>query len=160
MSTNERNYNLQQTTPTSTHIVLVHDYDEICKDDPDSDHDYEIPPASPDSLLAPPSPTPSPVSESNSPERDSEGIDESGKRDYSLSPDNEIPLPPIGTQLTMLYDFIAESSSELTVTSGDHVTLVCPSDGDGCNEWWLVELECNGTLLQGYVPSNYVETTS
>ena len=158
MSTNEHNCNSQQTTPISSHIVLVHDYDEIGKDDPDSDHDYQIPPVSPDSLLAPSTLTPSPFSESNSPERDSE--DESRKRDYSMSPDNEIALPPIGTQLTVLYDFIAESSSELTVTNGDHVTLVCPSDGDGCNEWWLVELECNGTILQGYVPSNYVETTS
>lgn len=159
MSTNKDYYNLQQTTPTSPQIILVHDYDEVSKDDPDSDHDYEIPP-SPDSLLAPPTPTPSPFSEPNSPEGDSEGFDESSKRDYSISPDNEVAPPPIGTQLTVLFDFIAESSSELTVTSGDHVTLVCPSDGDGCNEWWLVELECNGTLLQGYVPSNYVETTS
>ena len=35
------------------------------------------------------------------------------------------------------------------------MTLVCPSNDNGCNEWSLFELEYDGTILQGCILSNF-----
>ena len=60
----------------------------------------------------------------------------------SLSPDTEVFHSPIGSLLT-------ESSSEVTVMVMIIGHQYYPSDDNGCNDWRLVELECNGTILLG-----------
>lgn len=67
------------------------------------------------------------------------------------------PLPP-DTQLLVVYDFDAESDIEVSVKAGQLVTLLCPYDSDGCEEWWLVSVQ--STSETGYVPFNFFEMPS
>ncbi|XP_019851340.1 PREDICTED: rho guanine nucleotide exchange factor 37-like [Amphimedon queenslandica] len=94
--------------------------------------DYEIPPDA--LLLTPPiSPSPPPLSPEDSP-------------------------PPAGSVLIVLYDFVAESDLEISVSAGDCVKLIAPNDTDGCDQWWLVEVPSTGG--RGYVPFNFFEISN
>jgi hypothetical protein len=61
-------------------------------------------------------------------------------------------VPSIGTKLRVQFDFLGEDPSELSVSVGQYVSLVCPHDRIGCQEWWLVEAQGK----QGYVPATYL----
>nr|CAB3239231.1 dynamin-binding protein-like [Phallusia mammillata] len=51
------------------------------------------------------------------------------------------------------YDFTARSTLELSVKSGEILTLIVSRDLEGNEEWWLMS---NSSGHQGYVPSNYM----
>ena len=53
--------------------------------------------------------------------------------------------------MEVMYDFVAESSSELSVVEGEKVRLVCSHDASGSEEWWLVRNEAG---REGYVAAN------
>ena len=74
--------------------------------------------------------------------------------DDPLGRPDDLPDPPVqGTELMVIYDFEAESKSELSVSAGHAVILQCPHDRIGCTEWWLVEGQ-HGT---GYVPASFLD---
>ena len=61
--------------------------------------------------------------------------------------------PRMGTKLQVLFDFVSEDPSELSVVAGQVVLLVCPHDRIGCSDWWLVQAV---DKQQGYVPATYL----
>ena len=70
--------------------------------------------------------------------------------------DNDITnIPPKGTMLVALYDFEPEYDTELAITEGERVSLVCGVDDGGNSEWWLVQ-RLGGDRRKGYVPHNYL----
>lgn len=66
-------------------------------------------------------------------------------------------LPLIGTELTLVHDFVAENDGEMTVDGGQVVTLVLPQDQSGDTEWYLVQ---NRKGEEGYVPASFLIATN
>ena len=69
------------------------------------------------------------------------------------SPEDD--LPTVGSILTVAYDFLAENRGELSVASGQLVTLLALHDLSGDTDWYLVRTESE----EGYVPANFLATT-
>ena len=93
-------------------------------------------------LLTPPTSHPStPVNLDN---------EEESERTDVASPSEE------GMTLFVMYDFISENPSELSVKEGDYVTLISMGDDGGSGEWWLVEKQTEGDTEKGYIPYNYL----
>ena len=69
------------------------------------------------------------------------------------SPEDD--LPTVGSILTVAYDFLAENRGELSVASGQLVTLLALHDHSGDTDWYLVRTESE----EGYVPANFLATT-
>ena len=55
----------------------------------------------------------------------------------------------------VLYSFDAQGQAELSMTDGQTVTLLCPHDRIGCEEWWLVQ----AGKARGYVPASYLTSS-
>lgn len=66
-------------------------------------------------------------------------------------------VPPKGTRLQVLFEFVSEDPAELSVSVGQSVELLCGHDRIGCKEWWLVQGQ---DKKQGYVPATYLDSIS
>ena len=66
---------------------------------------------------------------------------------------HNLQVPPLGSELEVLYDFEAQDKAELSVRAGQVVTLLCAHDRIGCQEWWLVQ---TSDSKKGYVPATYL----